>query len=120
MQMMRIILTAIIIITMLAKSVIASQTYFCQGTSLVNWEGHRYESYNTQNFKFYEDSKKVVFGSGGFFNQSEAVIVDYYKPGIFKAETITTKILLWNHVDFYSASITDRGVTVITALCGKF
>ena len=119
MQMMRIIFTAIIL-TMLAKSVIASQTYFCQGTSLVNWEGHQYESYNTQNFKFYENSKKVVFGSGGFFNQSEAVIVDYYKQGSFKAETITTKFLLWNHVDFYSASITDRGVTVITALCDKF
>ena len=113
-------LIILLLMVSFAAPVMAAETYFCQGTTLVNWQGHEYESYKPQNFKFIEDGKKVTFGSGGYFNDSVVDIKYWAAPGTFEAETGITRIVLWRHVDFYSASVTNDGVTVITARCDKF
>ena len=94
------------------------KVWYCEMTGLAQTTVDGAETFITQKFKMKVDESNVVFGSGGYFNESTIPIT--WKAGnSFEARNGTTGIMFDKGV-FHSAQVSFDMAIAISARCDDF
>ena len=114
------------VLTVIALSVLAlpvkaeEKVWYCEMTGLAKTTIEGGETYKTQKFKMKVSSTEVVFGTGGFFNDSSMPINRWFGQNMWIASDESSFMYFSDGTLNYAQASYDLGSIAITARCDDF
>ena len=113
------------VLTVIAFSVLAlpvkaeEKVWYCEMNSIAESSMIGTETFRTEKFKMKVTQEKVVYGSGGYFDDNEHGFSFFGNQNYWHAAS-EFSITSFHEGRFYYASVTDRSVIAISARCEDF
>ena len=112
---------AVIALSVLALPAKAEEkVWYCEMTGFAHTTIEGDKTYKNETFKIKVSALEVVFGSGGYFDNTKMPIANWLDDGRWKA-TDDTSVLMFKGGEFnYGQATTNMGSVAVTARCDDF